>query len=114
MKVNLIKEKTLLGYSQKHAEAKTSCSDFISKIKAADWEKPEDMKSTFRSADILGKGTNRVVFDIGGNNHRVLCKYRFGLKSVRLYVLWLGTHAEYSELCKNKQQYSAENHAKYI
>lgn len=114
MKVNLVKEQTLLNYAKKHAESKASCMDFISKIESADWDKPEDIKKTFASADNLGDGSSRVVFNIGGNNHRIICKYRFGNTSVRLYVLWLGTHAEYTTLCNDGKQFTADNHKKYI
>lgn len=114
MKVSLVKEQTVRNYEKKHAGARASCVDFISRIKTADWEKPNDIKATFGSVDLLGKGTYRTVFDIGGNNHRFICKYRFGKRSVRLYVLWLGTHAEYTALCDKEQQYTADNHEKYI
>lgn len=114
MRVNLIKEQTVLNYARQHAEAMSSCEEFISRIKSADWETPEEIKQTFGSADVLGKGSYRAVFNIGGNNHRFICKYRFGRNSVRLYVLWLGTHAEYSTLCNKGEQYTADNHEKYI
>lgn len=65
MNVSLVKEQTVRNYAIKHAGARASCEDFISRIKAADWEKPDDMKATFGSVDILGKGTYRAVFDIG-------------------------------------------------
>ena len=114
MRVNLIKELTIMNYARKHAESKSSCIDFINKIKAADWEVPEHMKETFTTVDTLGKGSERAVFDIGGNNHRFICKYRFGRTSVQLYVQWLGTHAEYSALCKKSEQYTAVNHTDYL
>lgn len=114
MKVSLVKAQTVLNYAKKHAESKASCEDFISRIKAADWERPDDMKKTFGSVDVLGDGSYRAVFNIGGNNHRIICKYRFGNNSVRLYVLWLGTHAEYTTLCNKGEQYTADNHEKYI
>lgn len=74
MKVSLVKEQTVLNYAKKHADSKASCVDFIGKIKSADWDIPEDIKKTFGSADNLGDGSSRVVFNIGGNNHRIICK----------------------------------------
>lgn len=113
MKVNLIKQQTVLKYAQKHAEARTSCERFICSIGAADWEKPEDIKETFGSVDILGQSSQKAVFDIGGNNHRFICKYRFGKTSVQLFIHWLGTHAEYDELCAKGKQYTAQNFKDY-
>ena len=53
---------------------------------------------TFPSADLLGDGTEKVIFDIGGNNYRIICKYWFSRDDVHLYVKWIGTHAEYDKL----------------
>jgi mRNA interferase HigB len=75
-------------------------------MKNADWEKPPDMQATFRRADLLGKSSNRVVFDIAGNNYRMICKYAFGDKQVHLFVCWIGTHAQYDELCDKNEQYT--------
>ena len=113
MKVSLVKQPTILRYARKHAEAKNSCLDWIYKVKKADWDMPDDMKHTFGSVDILGQGSQRAVFNIGGNNHRLICKYRFGENVVRLFVQWIGTHAEYTELCDKGEQYTAETFKNY-
>ncbi len=41
--------------------------------------------TAYNSADILGKGSDRVVFNIGGNNFRLICKYHF--VNTRVYLL---------------------------
>ncbi len=69
MKTRLIKEQTVQDYMHKHASSKPGFERWLEIIKSANWEKPEDMASTFASVDYLGGGTSRVVFDIGGNNH---------------------------------------------
>lgn len=76
----------------------------------ADWEMPSDIKKTFRSADILGKSSNRVVFDIGGNNYRIICSFLFGAETVYLYVKWIGTHTAYTSICQRNEQYSVNNY----
>lgn len=60
---------------------------------------------TFGAADLLGNGSDRVVFNIAGNNYRMICKYHFGVSKVHLYVKWIGTHTEYTELCNDNDQY---------
>lgn len=81
MRVNLIKQQIVMNYAHKHAESLSSCKRFIHTIKAADWDKPEDMKKTFGSNNVDHlKGTQKIVINIGGNNHRFICKYRFGKK----------------------------------
>ena len=106
MKVHLIKELTIRNYITKHSGSKNSFNEWLSKIKFADWKIPGDIKKTFSSADLLGSGSFRVVFDIAGNNFRMICKYGFGRNELHLFVCWIGTHAEYDKLCNQEKQYS--------
>ncbi len=85
--------------------SRSSFEIWLAALKRADWDEPNDIVSTFGSADILGKGSERVVFNIGGNNYRLICKYHFGHKKVHLFVKWVGTHAEYTKICKEGRQY---------
>jgi len=110
MRVHLIKEATIRDYVEDNSGSRVPFEEWLDKVKAADWEMPEDMKKTFRSADILGKDTSRVVFDIGGNNYRMIVKYGFGEKEVHLFVKWIGTHAEYTKLCRKGKQYTISNY----
>lgn len=110
MKVHLIKKQTLEEFTQHHPRSKASLVDWVDKIKFADWENPNDMNETFNTVDFLGKSSNRVIFDIGGNNFRMICKYVFGVKQVHLFVCWLGTHAEYDKLCKQGEQYTINHY----
>ena len=58
---------------------------------AADWETFADLRATFPSADLVG---NCTVFNIGGNNFRLIVRVFF--RSHKVYVLRVMTHAEYS------------------
>ena len=106
MRVHLIKKQTLEDFAQSNPRSKKSLEDWLEKLKVADWGQPSDMKNTYNTADILGKSSNRVIFDIAGNNYRMICKYMFGLKQVYLFVCWLGTHAAYDKVCKQGEQYT--------
>ena len=106
MTVHLIKKQSIEDYVLKHARSRASFEIWFSIIKRVDWSKPEEIVSTFNSADILGNGSDRVVFDIGGNNYRLICKYHFGNSKVHLFVKWIGTHAEYTRLCDEGKQYN--------
>ncbi len=64
----------------------------------------------FVAANLLGNGSHRVVFDIGGNHYRIICKYAFGKKQVHLFVCWIGTHADYDKLYKNNEQYTVNRY----
>lgn len=106
MKIHLIRKETIEGFAKENAQSRVSFSECLTKIKFADWENPEDIQDTFPSTDLLGNGSNRAVFDIGGNNYRMICKYAFGDRQVHLFICWIGTHAEYDKLCDFDRQYT--------
>ena len=105
MKIHLIKKLSILLFMETYSNSKSPFLNWLSILKFADWNFPNDIFSTFGSADLLGNGTDRVVFDIGGNNYRMICNYVFGKKEVHLFICWIGTHAEYDKLCKVNKQY---------
>jgi len=106
MKLHLVAKVTIEEYVVKHPSSRSSFKFWLDAIKYTDWEKPIDIKESFNSADLLGKSSERVVFDIGGNNYRMICHYHFGETEVHLYVCWIGTHAEYDKLNKAGDQYT--------
>ncbi len=108
MKVHLIKKQSIEDYVLKNARSRASFEIWLSIIKRVDWNEPNEIISTFNRADILGKGSERAVFNIGGNNYRLICKYYFGDTRVHLFVKWIGTHAEYTKLCNEEKQYEIE------
>jgi len=121
MRVHLIKWKSVEDFVSAHARSKVSFEIFKEKVKHADWESINDIQNTFNSADTLKN--NRIVFNIGGNNYRMICSYWFGPKMVHLYLKpafaerslasagrWIGTHAEYTKLCNNNLQYTIDEY----
>ena len=110
MRVHVVTMHTIKKYTTKNARSRSSFAAWTSRTKHSQWQQPSDIKETFSTADLLGNGTDRVVFDIGGNNYRMICKYSFGERQVHLYVCWIGTHAEYDELCRHNRQYTIEDY----
>ena len=106
MKVHLIKKQSIEEYAIHNSKSRIPFTEWLTKIKYAAWETPLDIVSTFPSADLLGAGSDRIIFDIGGNNYRLIGKYFFGDKQVHLFICWIGTHAEYNKICKESKQYS--------
>lgn len=110
MKIHVIKKQSIEDYVLKNARSRPSFEIWLSIVRHTDWSEPNDIISTFNSADILGKGSDRVVFNIGGNNYRLVCKYHFGKTRVHLFIKWIGTHAEYSKLCNEDKQYEIDKY----
>ena len=105
MRVHLIKKQSIEQFFTRTARSRSSFGNWLTTIRFADWNKPEDIRKTFGTADLLGNGSERVVFDLGGNKYRMMCKYSFGERQVHLFVCWIGTHADYDKLCADSQQY---------
>ena len=105
MEVHLIKRQTVEAYATSHARSR-SFALWLTAVKYADWNTPADIQRTFGSADLLGNGSSRVVFNIGGNHYRLIGRYVFGERQVHLFVCWVGTHAEYDKLCAKGEQYT--------
>lgn len=106
MRVHLIKKQSIEAYVIKNARSKVSFEVWLSVLRMADWNEPGDIIATFNSADILGKGTKRVVFNIGGNKYRLIGSYYIGNSKIHLFVNWIGTHADYTKLCNERKQYT--------
>lgn len=110
MKVHLIRKETIEAFIRLNAQSRNAFNEWLTKLKYADWDTPADMQVTFPSKDLLGKGTYRAIFDIGGNKYRMIGKYAFGDKQVHLFICWIGTHAQYSKLCNTGEQYTVSNY----
>ena len=110
MKIRLIKRKSIEDFAYQNARSRSSFKLWLALLKRADWKEPGDIAETFGSADLLGDGSNRAVFDIAGNSYRMICKYHFGVTKVHLYIKWIGTHSEYTKLCKDNKQYIVNNY----
>jgi mRNA interferase HigB len=106
MKIHLIKKQTIENFVINNARSRSSFNLWLTAIKFTDWNKPSDIVKTYGSSDLLGNGSDRVVFNIGGNNYRMICKYFFGKRHLHLFICWIGSHAEYNQLCRKNQQFS--------
>lgn len=83
----------LVEFSKRHAAAKGALDAWISDADSSDWKKPQDIKDRYRSADFLAD--NRVIFNIKGNQYRLVVKVRY--QNGIVVVEWVGTHAEYDK-----------------
>lgn len=75
-------------------DAEQPLKAWFAEANAAAWKSPADIKSRYGSASFVAD--NRVVFNIGGNKHRlaVHVNYRFGI----VLIKFIGTHAEYDRV----------------
>ena len=88
--MEIINEAELHIFSWKHSRARKPLANWVEVVKTSAWDTFADVRKTFRSADYI---KNRVIFDIGGNNYRLITSVDYAAK--RVYVLEMMTHTEY-------------------
>ena len=74
-----------------YQDSKPALEAWYDIAKLAKWTCPQDVKATFGNASIVGN--NRVVFNIKGNDYRLIVAIAYKLQIV--YVKFVGTHKEY-------------------
>ena len=92
--MRVISKIKLVDFWQAYPDAEQSLKSWYSEAKHAQWEKPEEIKQRYGSADILPG--NRVVFNIKGKHYRLVVKIQYNTGVV--YLRFIGTHAEYDRI----------------
>lgn len=96
--VHVITHRRLLQFATKHPAAAGPLEAWYREARAARWTSPDEMKIRFPKASVIN--AKRVVFDIGGNNFRLVAKVRWATprSKGKLFVRFVGTHAEYDKI----------------
>lgn len=94
--MRIIKQKTLEKYwkIRRYKKAEQALRAWFKEAQAAQWSSSADIKSQYRNASILN--SERVVFNICGNDYRLIVAIRYDIKIV--FVKYFGTHAEYDKV----------------
>jgi mRNA interferase HigB len=92
--VRIIAKKTLQAFWRRHPDAEGPLLAWYREVVKENWDGPAAVKLRYRSASII-KGS-RVVFNIKGNDYRLVVKINYGYRVV--YVRFVGTHREYDEI----------------
>jgi mRNA interferase HigB len=93
--MHVITRRRLVEFGKRHPDAATPLDAWYRIVKAGRFSRWADLKSTFGSADSLGRGL--VVFNIAGNKYRLVANVRYATETNvgRVYVRHVFTHAEY-------------------
>lgn len=92
--MRIISRKPLLKFWEKHPDAEGPLKAWYQEVSKADWPTWADMKKRYPSADAIGNG--RYIFNIKGNNYRLVVLINF--ESQIVFVKFLGTHSEYDRV----------------
>ena len=89
--MRIIARSRIIEYYTLHPDARTALEEWFQKVRKAEWNCFADIKQMFNSADSVGN--LRYVFNIRGNNYRLIVVVKFTIKTV--LIRFIGTHAEY-------------------
>ncbi|WP_194766356.1 type II toxin-antitoxin system HigB family toxin [Tamlana sp. I1] len=92
--MRIVTYKRIQAFSIKHADAETSLNVWYHTTSAKSWKNLHDIRQTFNNVDYVGN--NRYVFNIKGNDYRLVAIISFNAQKV--YICFIGTHAEYDKI----------------
>jgi mRNA interferase HigB len=94
--MRIVKEKTLTEYCKlaKYKLAEESLKAWIFEARYSIWDNANELKAKYGNASIIS--SKRVVFNIKGNNYRLIVDVEYKLKIV--FIVWFGTHKEYDKI----------------
>lgn len=96
IKMHVITRGTLQAYWVRpgREDAEEPLKAWYAEAKSASWKTPADIKAVYPSASIVAD--NRVVFNIGGNKHRLVVHINYGVGVI--LVKFIGSHREYDAI----------------
>lgn len=92
--MRIFTEQAIKEYAEAHSDAKVALQEWTTIVKQSKWTCFADVKKSFNSVDNVGN--QRYVFNIRGNNYRLIVVIKFTIKFV--YIRFIGTHSEYDKI----------------
>ncbi len=92
--MRVIALRTLREFWELNADSAAPLRAWYHEADRAEWDSPAAVKAKYRNASILGD--NRVVFNIKGNDYRLVVKIHYDRRVV--YIRFIGTHAQYDRI----------------
>ena len=92
--MRIIAKRTLRSYWEHRPDAEQALKSWYAIASKADWSTPQDVKATYANASIVAG--DRVVFNIGGNRHRLIVRFDYARRIG--FVRFVGTHREYDRV----------------
>ena len=96
--MRIIAKKTLRLFWENHKDCEEQLKTWYNETSKISWNNPNELKKDYPSASILEN--NRVVFNIKGNNYRLVVKINYEYQII--WIRFVGTHAEYDKINANE------------
>jgi mRNA interferase HigB len=92
--MRVVARRTLREFWEQHPDAEQALQAWYHDVRQATWTTPSDIRAVYANASIIAN--NRVVFNIRGNQYRVVVaiNYPHGI----VYIRFVGSHQEYDRI----------------
>lgn len=97
----VLSKKAINDFSIKNPNTAQALLSWYKQTQLSDWANFAELKQTFNSADAVGN--DRYVFNIKGNNYRLICIVHFDVRTV--YIVFVGTHSQYDKIDASKVKF---------
>ena len=78
----------------KHSDCQQTLKSWFQETSNVEWKNHNELKNDYPNASVLKN--NRVVFNIKGNNYRLVIKINYDYQMI--WIRFIGTHAEYDKI----------------
>lgn len=92
--MRIVTYKRIQEFIKIHADSKSALNFWYHSVTAKDWDTINELRRDFNSVDYVGN--HRFVFNIKGNDYRLVAIISFNAKKV--YIRFIGTHPEYEKI----------------
>jgi mRNA interferase HigB len=92
--LRVIAKKILRDFWAKYPDCEQQLKSWYKETENATWKNPNELKRDYPSASVLEK--NRIVFNIKGNNYRLIVKINYQYQIV--WIRFIDTHVQYDKI----------------
>ena len=92
--MKVVAVRALRSFWERHPDSEQPLKAWYDEAKHASWNTPQDIRNHYASTSFVGH--NRVVFNIKGNDYRLIVAVAYRFQAV--YIKFIGTHAEYDRI----------------
>lgn len=92
--MRIVTYRRIREFAKKHADSETPLNVWYHTTSAKNWKSLNDIRQTFNNVDYVGN--YRYVFNIKGNDYRLIAIISFNAQKV--YIRFIGAHTEYDKI----------------
>ncbi len=92
--MRIISKKILRDFWAKHPDCEQQLKAWYQETGKSQWKTPNNIKKEYPAASFIAG--NRVVFNMKGNNYRLIVKINYDYQMV--WIRFIGTHPEYDKI----------------